>query len=101
MKVILYISIFVIITIGIFATNSSLFLFSIYGLTLIIPLVFIWLKKDLTNGLLMFFLLVLFNRSIGMIILPQLPDISLYRIMWIILIIIFFAKVILREINII
>jgi len=100
-KTILYISFLVVVILGMIVTNSLLFLFSIYGLIIIIPLLIIFLKKDLINGLLIFFLLILFNKSIGMIILPELPDISLYRIIWIILIITFSMKIIFKEIDII
>lgn len=54
-------------------------------------------NKDLINILLLWFFLVLFNRAIGEIDLPGLPNISFFRIVWILLVVAFVFQIILKK----
>ena len=74
----------------------SIPLFTVYWLFAIIPLILIILKKDLVNGLLLWFLLILF-KEFGRIPLPMLPDISLERMIWLALFFIFFSEIALKQ----
>jgi len=95
---VLLIAIIMIGVIGVFIKIPlMLLLLWFYGIVAIGPWIIILLKKDLTNGLLIWILLVLFSGAIGRINLPMLPDISLYRIMWILLILAFLVQIAFKE----
>lgn len=83
--------------VGVFIGVPPMILLGFYTIVAISPIVVILLKKDLTNGILVWFLLVLFSSSGGEVRLPMLPDISFYRIMWVVLLLIFFAQIALKE----
>ncbi len=70
-------------------------LLTVYGLLAIAPLILIILKKDLVNGLLLWFFLVLFG--FGTLPLPMLPDISPDRMIWLALFLIFFSEIALKQ----
>ena len=54
----------------------------IYGAVAIIPWIIVLLKKDLTNGLLIWILLVLFGVAVGKINLPMLILILGLGVLW-------------------
>jgi len=83
--------------IGAYIGIRPITLLNVYGIIIISLWIIFLLHRDLTNVLLIWLLLVLFSRAIGIINLPMLPDISLYRIMWILLILAFLARIFLRE----
>ncbi|MHA1341454.1 MAG: O-antigen ligase family protein [Promethearchaeota archaeon] len=76
---------------------SPIILFGIYGIIVIFPSVFILFNKDLLYGLLIWFLLVLLARTIGKIDLPMYPDVELYRIILVIIILIFLLQISLKK----
>ena len=97
MKIILLITILSTGVIGTFTGNSPIILLGIYGIIAIIPSVLILLNKDLLNGILAWFSLVLLGRAIGRIALPFFPDFDLYRILWILLFLVFLAQIALKK----
>ncbi len=97
MKIILLVTILSTGVIGTFTGNSPLIILGIYGIIAIIPSVLILLNKDLLNGILAWFSLVLLGRAIGRIALPFFPDIDLYRILWILLFLVFLAQIALKK----
>ncbi len=66
--------------------------------TIIIALVMI-INKDLTNGLVIWFLCALFVDGLSKIDLPSLPEVTPERIIWLLLLIIFIAKISLGNIK--
>lgn len=61
-----------------------------------LPLVLIFLKKNLVNALLLWFLAVLF-AEFGVIALPLLPDLPPHRILWISIFLIFLSELALKQ----
>lgn len=68
----------------------------IYGFLAISPAVFFLLKKNLFNGLLLWFVFVLF-KHFGKIPLPKLPDIRPERLVWISIIGIFLSEIVFKK----
>jgi len=68
-----------------------------YGIVVTIPWIIILLKKDLANGLFIWLLLALISKVFGQLILSTLPDISFYRMMWILLFSTFLAQIALKK----
>lgn len=99
MKAILVVTIIMIGAIGVSIKIPIVVLLWFCGIVAVSPWIIILLKEDLTNGLLIWILLVLFSVAIGKITLPMLPDISLYRIMWILLVLAFLVQIAFREID--
>jgi O-antigen ligase len=83
--------------IGVIVGIPNIILLGFFGTVVIIPWIIVLLKKDLTNGLIIWFFLVLFNGVFGQLTLSMLPDISFYRIMWILLFLSFLSQIALKE----
>jgi len=99
MKAVIFSAILMAGILGAFIGIPPLILFGFYGIIVIAPLLYILLKKDFMYGLLLWFPLVLFREAIGVVKLPMLPDVDLYRSMWVFLIFFFLAQTALRERN--
>jgi len=78
---------------GLFIGLPPIYLLGFYGIIAIIPWTVVLLERDLTNGILIWFALVLFSGATGEIDLPMLPNISFYRVIWIILFLMFLVKI--------
>lgn len=94
---VLFFTIIALGVIGVFIKINPIVLLWLYMIVAITPWIIIFLRRDLTNGLLIWMLLVLFSRAAGQINLPMLPDINFYRILWIILVLAFIVQIALRE----
>ena len=73
-----------------------------YGLLAVIPIVFVYLKRNLLNGLLIWFFLLLFkyglyNYGTGLIKVPMMPDPHIERIMWLAVYSIFLMELLLGQ----
>jgi len=68
----------------------------LYGFLAIFPLMVILIKKNLFNGLLLWFVFVLFNYF-GKISLPKLPDIKPERLVWVSIFGIFLSEIVFKK----
>jgi O-antigen ligase len=97
LKIVLLVAVLSIGIIGIFIGASPIILLGIYGIIAIMPSMLILLNKDLFYGILAWFSLVLLGRAIGKIALPSYPDIELYRVLWILLFLVFLIQIALKK----
>ena len=96
MKVILLITI---VLLSIWAAYNFIhptLLLTLYAFIVIAPLLVIFIKKNLFNGLLLWFVLVLF-KEFGRIRIPLLPDFPPERIVWLLLFLLFFTEVAFKQ----
>lgn len=98
-KVIIFAAIMLGGIIGAFIGISPVIIFGFYGVIVLFPLFYMLLRKDFVYGLLLWLPLVLFRSAIGIVKLPMVPDVDLYRIMWVFLLLVFLAQIALRERN--